>query len=79
MDIRILKLANLKSSVWLNMQRLLEADDKAPNASNDNGTRKNIEELDKLRQIPEERMVILWKLVTNETFLWKNLRHWNRF
>ena len=41
------------------MQRLLEADDKAPNASNDNGTRKNIEELDKLRQIPEERMVIL--------------------
>ena len=39
------------------------------NATKDNGTTENIEELDKLYQILEYNNMMLWKSVSNEIFL----------
>ena len=50
------KLATLKRSVRLNMQRLKEERDEALNASLDNNTMENIEELEKLRQTLEYKI-----------------------
>ena len=55
MDKTILKLATLKSSARLNMQRLREEHNEALNAAKDNGATETIEELDKLRQVLEDR------------------------
>ena len=55
----ILKLATLNISVRLNIQRLREKHDKELNAAKDNGTKENIEELDKLYQIMEDKQIIL--------------------
>ena len=52
---KILKLATLNSSARLNMQRLREEHEKAPNAARDNGTTETIKEIDKLRQIMEDK------------------------
>ena len=56
-DKTILKLATLNSSVHLNMQRLREEHDEAPNADKCNGTTETIEKLGKLRQILEGKKV----------------------
>ena len=73
-----LKIVTLKISVRLNIQWLIEEHNKELNAAKDNGTIETIEKLDKLCQILEDKNVMLWKLVRDETRLWKNLRHWNR-
>ena len=49
----IIKLASLKSSTRLNIQKLREEHDKYLNATKENGTTETIEEPDKLRQILE--------------------------
>ena len=58
-DKTILKLATLKISTNLNMQRLREEHDEALNFSKDNGTTETIEELDKLCQTIENKMWFL--------------------
>ena len=52
---KILKIATLKSSACLNMQRLREEHDKALNAAKKNGTTEIIKELDNLHQILENK------------------------
>ena len=59
MDKIILKIAILKSSTRLNMQQLIEEDDEALSATNDNGKTENIEELDKLSQTLEDKIYFL--------------------
>ena len=49
------KPATLKSSASFNIQWLREEHDGALNSSKGNGTTENIEELDKLRQILEDK------------------------
>ena len=49
------KLSTLKSSVRLNIQRLIEEHEEALNAAKENGTTETIEKLDKLRHILEEK------------------------
>ena len=51
-DNNFLELATLKSSTRLNMQRLREEHDEVINDAKDNGTTKNIEELEKLCHTP---------------------------
>ena len=52
---KILKLSTLKSSFLLNIQQLREEQDKVLNSDKDNGKTETVEELDKLRQILEDR------------------------
>ena len=56
MDKTILKLATLKSSACLNIQRLREEHKEALNSAKNNGTTETIEELDKLCQTIEEKI-----------------------
>ena len=74
----ILKLPTLKISVGLSIQWLREEHDEELNATKDNGLTETIEEHDKLCQIMEDKKVMFWKLVRNETYSWINLRHCNR-
>ena len=53
------------------MQRLREEHDEPLNYTKDNGTTKNIEELEKFHQIFEDNKVILQKLVQNKACLEK--------
>ena len=66
-----LKQGTLKSSAYLDMQRLTEEHDEPLNYTKDNGTTKNIEELEKFHQIFEDNKVILQKLVQNKACLEK--------
>ena len=50
-----------------------EDHNKELNAAKDNGTTENIEELDKLCHIMEDKKGDVIKLVRNETYLWNNL------
>ena len=61
------KLETLKSSTSLNMKQLREEQNELLNYTKDNGTTETIEELDKLRQNMEDKKVMLWKLVRNQT------------
>ena len=45
------------------MQQLIEEHDEMMNYVQDNGTTDTIEELEKLRQILEEKKVMLWKVL----------------
>ena len=65
----ILKLATLKIPVSLNIRWLREEHDRELNAAKDNGTTETIEEIYKLFPILEDKKVMLWKLVRNETCL----------
>ena len=68
----ILEISTLKSSTRLNMQLLRYEHYKALNPAKDNVTTETIEELGNLRQILEDKNVILWKLARIKTCLWKN-------
>ena len=48
------------------MMQMIEEHNEALNVAKDNGVTEFIEELDKLRQILEDRKVMLWKLVRSE-------------
>ena len=52
---KILKIATLKSSVRLDIQRLIKEHDEVLNVAKYNGASEFIEELDKLHQILEDR------------------------
>ena len=73
MEQKILKLSTLKRSTRFNMHRLREERNEVLNAAKYNSTTETIEELDKLRQIMEEKKMKLWKLMRSKTFLWNNV------
>ena len=80
MDKTILKLAILKSSTRLNIKQLREEHDKALNVAKDNDTIETIEELDKLRQIMEDKKGDVVEIGEEQDMLMEQLKAlWQRF
>ena len=66
-----IKLATLKSSDFLNIQKLREQHDKALNANKKNGTTEIIEELDKFPQTLEDKKVDVMEIGEDQDMLMK--------
>ena len=69
MDNTILKLATLKISAHFNVQRLIEEHNKVLDYAKDNGTTETFEELDKLRQILEDKKCDAMEIVEEQDML----------
>ena len=74
MDKKIVKLATLKSSASLNTKLLREEHNEALNTTKDNGPTETIEEIEKLRQTPENKKGDVMEIGEKQDMLMEQLK-----